>query len=157
MHVHDMNRTRLTLHPNNQRSQLARDQFASKRELVLVLEAAAGVMWEKNTAGWLVAGGCCWSGVREKYCWLVLKQNMVNELISYGTKINGIRLNSNFLVWIYKESFYINQITNGWLNMESPIHHQYNRTMWFLDDKYTQISVRYYQQLQLFSEFYLNK
>ena len=32
MHVHDMNRTRLTLHPNHQRSQLSRDQFTSKRE-----------------------------------------------------------------------------------------------------------------------------
>ena len=42
---------------------------------VLVLEPAAGVVWEKNTAGWLVAGGCCWSSVREKHCWLVLEQN----------------------------------------------------------------------------------
>jgi len=24
------------------------------------------------------AGGCCWSGVRGKHCWLVLEQNMVN-------------------------------------------------------------------------------
>ena len=45
---------------------------------VLVLEAAVGVVWEKNTASWLVAGGCCWSGVRGKHCWLVLEQNMVN-------------------------------------------------------------------------------
>ena len=29
----------------------------------------------KNTADWLVAGGCCWSCVREKYYWLVLEQN----------------------------------------------------------------------------------
>ena len=32
---------------------------------VLVLEAAAGVVCEKNTVGWLVAGGCCWSGVKK--------------------------------------------------------------------------------------------
>jgi len=25
---------------------------------------------EKITVGWLVAGGWCWFGVREKYCWL---------------------------------------------------------------------------------------
>ena len=35
---------------------------------VLVLEATAGVVWEKNIAVWLVAGGCCWSGVRVKHC-----------------------------------------------------------------------------------------
>jgi len=44
---------------------------------VLVLEGAAGVVREKNTAGWLVAGDCCWSGVRGKHCWLVLEQNRV--------------------------------------------------------------------------------
>ena len=42
---------------------------------VLVLEAAAEMVWEKNTADWLVAGGCCWSSVRGKHCWLVLEQN----------------------------------------------------------------------------------
>ena len=27
----------------------------------------------------LVAGGCCWSYVREKYCWPVLEQNRVED------------------------------------------------------------------------------
>ena len=34
----------------------------------LELEAGAGVVWEKNTVTWLVAGGWNWSCVREKYC-----------------------------------------------------------------------------------------
>ena len=32
------------------------------------LELEAGVVCEKNTVGWLVAGSWCWNGVREKYC-----------------------------------------------------------------------------------------
>ena len=35
----------------------------------LELELVAGVVWEKNTVGWLVAGSWCWSGVRGKHCW----------------------------------------------------------------------------------------
>ena len=35
----------------------------------LELELVAGVVWEKNIAGWLVAGSWCWSGVRGKHCW----------------------------------------------------------------------------------------
>ena len=37
--------------------------------LFAVLELVAGVVWEKNTVGWLVAGSWCWSSVREKHCW----------------------------------------------------------------------------------------
>ena len=37
---------------------------------VLVLKAAAEVVWDKNIVGWLVIGDCCWSGVRGKYYWL---------------------------------------------------------------------------------------
>ena len=37
--------------------------------LELELELVAGVVWERNTVGWLVAGSWCWSGVRGKHCW----------------------------------------------------------------------------------------
>ena len=40
----------------------------------LRLVAGTGLLWEKITAGWLVTGGWCWFGVREKYCWLAGKQ-----------------------------------------------------------------------------------
>ena len=37
---------------------------------VLVLEAAAGVVWEKNTAGWLVAAaGVVWEKNTVGWCW----------------------------------------------------------------------------------------
>jgi len=38
------------------------------------LVAGADLLWEKNTAGWLVADGWCWNGVREKHCWLAGSQ-----------------------------------------------------------------------------------
>ena len=34
----------------------------------LELEAGAGMVGEKNTVTWLVAGGWSWSDVRGKYC-----------------------------------------------------------------------------------------
>ena len=37
---------------------------------MLWLAAGADLLWEKSTAGWLVAAGWCWFGVREKYYWL---------------------------------------------------------------------------------------
>ena len=36
----------------------------------LWLVAGADLLWEKSTAGWLVAARWCWFGVREKYYWL---------------------------------------------------------------------------------------
>jgi len=37
----------------------------------LWLMAGADLLWENNTADWLVAGGWCWFNMREQYCWLV--------------------------------------------------------------------------------------
>jgi len=33
--------------------------------------AGADLLRKKSTIGWLVAGGWCWFGVREKYRWLI--------------------------------------------------------------------------------------
>ena len=33
--------------------------------------AGADLLRKKSTIGWLVAGGWCWFGVREKYYWLI--------------------------------------------------------------------------------------
>jgi len=56
---------------------------------VLVLEAAAGVVWEKNIVGWLVTGGCCWSGVRGKYYWLGCWVFIMHS--SYHTSLHRIK------------------------------------------------------------------
>jgi len=37
----------------------------------LWLVAGADLLRKKSTIGWLVAGGWCWFGVREKYYWLI--------------------------------------------------------------------------------------
>jgi len=37
----------------------------------LWLMAGADLLWENNTADWLVAGGWCWFSMKEQYCWLV--------------------------------------------------------------------------------------
>ena len=57
----------------------------------LVLVAGVGVVWEKNTVGWLVAGCWCWSGVREKYCWLAGGWRLVLELCERKMLLAGWR------------------------------------------------------------------
>jgi len=41
----------------------------------LWLVVGANLLWENNTANWLVAGGWCWFSMREQYCWLTSQAN----------------------------------------------------------------------------------
>ena len=43
------------------------------------LVADADLLWEKSTAGCLVAAGWCWFGVRIKYCWLDAANRVANQ------------------------------------------------------------------------------
>jgi hypothetical protein len=55
---------------------VTRERGSSGRETPPIRSAAwwpvagADLLWEKNIADWLVTGGWCWTGVREKHCWL---------------------------------------------------------------------------------------
>ena len=55
----------------------------------LELKLVAGVVWEKNIIGWLLAGNWCWSGVREKYCWAGDCWSCRTEWLSWPTDLKS--------------------------------------------------------------------
>ena len=52
-------------------ARVSRLQITVPLFVVLLLVVGADLLGEKSIAGWLVAAGGCWFGVREKYCSLI--------------------------------------------------------------------------------------